>query len=62
MLYGYTVIILVRFIYWYSNIIRSSYEVISLLPFLSEKHICTLFLLKHLVLVECIDIKWYYMK
>ena len=27
--------------------IHSTYEVISLLPFLSEKHICILFLIKH---------------
>ena len=41
---------------------HSSYEAVSLLPFLSEKHIHILFFLKHLVLVECIDIKWYNMK
>ena len=41
---------------------HSGYEVISLLPFLSVKHICILFLLKHLVLLECINIKQYYMK
>ena len=50
------------FIYRYSNIIHSRYKVVSLLPFLSEKHICILFLLKHFVLLECIDIKQYYMK
>ena len=42
--------------------IHSSYKVVSLLPFLSEKHICILFLIKHSVLIECINIKWYYMK
>ena len=46
---------LVRLIYWYDNIIHSSYEVGSLLPFLSEKHICILFLIKHTVLIECIN-------
>ena len=40
-----------------NNIIHSSYEVVSLLPFLSEKHICILFLIKHPVLIECINIK-----
>ena len=38
-------------------VIHSSYKVISLLPFLSEKHICILFLIKHTVLIECINIK-----
>ena len=42
--------------------IHSGYEVVSLLPFLSEKHIGILFLIKHLVKLECIDVKWYYMK
>ena len=42
--------------------IHSRYEVVSLLPFLSEKHIGILFLIKHLVKLECIDVKWYYMK
>ena len=42
--------------------IHSRYEVISLLPFLSEKHICILFLIKHFVKLECIDVKQYYMK
>ena len=37
---------------------HSSYEAKSLLPFLSEKHICILFLIKHFVLIECIDIIW----
>ena len=32
-----------HFIYLYDNILHSSYEVISLLPFLSEKHIHILF-------------------
>ena len=41
---------------------HSSYEAVSLLPFLSEKHMCILFLIKHIVLVECIDIKWLYKK
>ena len=41
---------------------HSRYEVISLLPFLSEKHICILFLINLFVSLECIDIKQYYMK
>ena len=58
MLNGYTVI---NYHVSYISMIIS-YILVLLLPFLSEKHICILFLLKHLVLVECIDIKWYYMK
>ena len=50
---------LVHFIYRYDNIIHSSYEVVSLLPFLSEKHICILFLIKHTVLIECINMVLY---
>ena len=42
--------------YRYSIIIRFGDEAVSLLPFLSEKHICILFLTKHYVM------KWYYMK
>ena len=58
MLNGYTISNLsLCFIYWYDNVIHSSYEVVSLLPFLSEKHICILFLIKHTVLIECINIK-----
>ena len=45
------------FIYQYDNVIHSSHEVVSLLPFLSEKQICILFLIKHTVLIECINIK-----
>ena len=61
MAYDYMAIIwsLLCFRYQYGNIIHSRYEVVSLLPFLSEKHICVLFLLKHFVLLECIDIKQY---
>ena len=33
-------------IHQYDNIIHSSYEVVSLLPVLSEKHICILFSVK----------------
>ena len=32
-----------HFVYWYDNIIHSSNKVVSLLPFLSEKHIHILF-------------------
>ena len=47
----------------YINIaIPSGYEFVSLLLFLSEKHICILFLIKHFVSLEWINIKWYYMK
>ena len=41
---------------------HSGYEVVSLLLFLSEKHICILFLIKHFVPLDCIDIMQYYMK
>ena len=62
MLYSYTVI------NWhdsYNGTIIScipAMRPIPLLPFLSEKHICILFLIKLFVLVECIDIKWLYKK
>ena len=63
MLNGYVVnMLLSHFISWHDDIIHSSYEVVSLLPFLCEKHICILFLIKHPILIECINIKWYHMK